>query len=114
MATLLFPSRLHIAGNTGSALPEDNVSLLFGNAPPALDGSGAGPSAPTFVRLVQEMAERKQPVSLQGLTEALVTDVLTMLEARGVLADAFQTVELMRSYLEMPLELFREIARMLF
>ena len=91
----------------------ENDSLLWGSAPPELDAKGAG-SAPTFIQLLQEMAERKQAVSLQGLTEALVTDMLSMLEDRGALADAYQTVELMRSLLENPYEVSRELCRMIF
>src|SRR6266567_631156 len=114
MATLPFPSMLSTPENRGSTLPEDHGSLLFGNAPPALDGSGAGPSAPIFVRLVQEMAERKQPVSLPRLSEALIGDVLTLLDNRSVLGDAYQAVEVMRQVQESPYEFFRELVRIVF
>src|SRR6266581_3801280 len=114
MATLPFPSMLSTPENRGSTLPEDHGSLLFGNAPPALEGSGAGPSAPTFTQLIREMAERKQPVSVMRLTEAVVSDVLALLENRGVLTDAYQTVEVMRQVQESPYEFFRELVRIIF
>jgi len=91
----------------------ENDSLLWGSAPPELEAKGAG-SAPTFIQLLQEMAERKQAVSLQGLTEALVTDMLSMLEDRGALADAYQAVELMRQVQESQYELSRELMRAVF
>ena len=113
MATLPLPSTLHTAGYTGSDLPENNGSLLFGGDPPALDVQGAG-LAPTLTQRIQEMAAQTQPVSLITLTEALVTDSLTLLEARGVLKDAYQAVELIRSLLESPYEVFKELCRMIF
>src|SRR2546428_361955 len=91
----------------------ENDSLLWGSPPPELDAKGAG-STPTFIQLLQEMAERKQAVSLQGLTGALVTDMLSMLEDRGALANAYQMVEPMRTLLESPYEFFRELCRMIF
>src|SRR6266446_7424597 len=111
MATLPFPSMLSTPEKRGSTLPEDHGSLMFGNAPPALDGSGAGPSAPTFTQRMQEMTERKQAVSLSRLSETLVTDMLSMLEDRGAFVDAYQTVELIRQVQESPYELFRELVR---
>src|SRR5437660_4696682 len=114
MATLLFPSRLHIAGNTGSALPEDNVSLLFGNAPPALDGSGAGPVAPEFARTVQAMAAGEQAPNLGKLTEALVGDVVQLLEAKGSLQNGYTAVETLRHLLEHQDKLSRKLIQVVF
>src|SRR2546430_11521470 len=92
----------------------ENDSLLWGSPPPELDAKGVGPPAPTLARLVQEMASQTQPVSLITLTEALVDDALTLLEARGVLRDAYQMVEIMRNMQENHYELFRELCRMIF
>src|SRR2546427_530311 len=109
MSTVSMPLPHAIDGDIQSYRSNNHDSLLWGSEPPALDQKGAGPSAPTFTQLVQEMAERKQPVSPPRLRGALRGVVLNRLDDRGAFADAFQTVELIRQVQESPYEFFREL-----
>jgi hypothetical protein len=92
----------------------ENDSLLWQGMPPDLDGSGAGPVAPEFARLTRAMAAGEQAPSLGKLSEALVGDIVTMLEDRGVIQDAFQATELLRQMQESQFEIAREVARLIF
>jgi hypothetical protein len=51
---------------------------------------------------------------LQVLSEALVGDITSMLEGRGVLQDAFQATELLRQMQESQFEIAREVTRLVF
>src|SRR5437660_1434954 len=114
MSTVSMPLPHAIDGDIQSYRSNNHDSLLWGSEPPALDQKGAGPSAPTFTQRMQEMAGRKQPVSLPRLSEALIGDVLNRLDDRGAFADAYQAVEVIRQVQESPYEFFRELCRIVF